>query len=126
MTRPALRLDHVQLAAPPGCEEVARAFYGGLLGLDERPKTGGTRGSGGCWFLLDGAELHVGVQAEFLPARKAHPGLRVATVAALEALATRLIEAGHPVRWDERLPDHRRFFTDDPWDNRLEFAGPCP
>ena len=74
---------------------------------------------GGAWFALaDGRELHIGVEAEFVPARKAHPAL-LAGAAALDLLAERLAAAGAPVRWDEELPV-RRFYTEDPWGNRLE------
>jgi catechol 2,3-dioxygenase-like lactoylglutathione lyase family enzyme len=114
-------LDHVQLAAPPGCEAAAREFYGGLLGLAEIEKPSGVRASGGAWFALGGgAQLHIGVEREHSAARKAHPGLRVGSRAALEALAERLAAAQAPVEWDERLPEVRRFFTADPWGNRLE------
>ena len=86
-----MRLDHVQLAAPPGCEGAARAFYGGLLGLPELPKPAPMRASGGAWFSLGAQELHVGVVADgFAPARKAHPGLAVSGDAELDALAARL------------------------------------
>jgi catechol 2,3-dioxygenase-like lactoylglutathione lyase family enzyme len=118
---PPPALDHVQLAAPSGCEPVARAFYGVLLGLPELEKPEPLRGSGGVWFALAaGQHLHIGVEAEFLPARKAHPALRVADVAVLRSLAGRLDDAGAPVRWDTRLPDVARFYTEDPWGNRLE------
>ena len=122
-----MRLDHVQVAAPPGCEEAARAFYGGLLGLPEVAKPGPMRASGGVWFALGSHELHVGVEDPFAPATKAHPGLSV-TEAELDALAARLEEAGSPVQWDERLPGVRRFYTADPFGNRLELlasAGPA-
>lgn len=115
-----LSLDHVQLAAPAGCEAIARAYFAGLLGLIEVPKRGDTVGSGGAWFRTATIELHVGVDPEFRPARKAHVALRLQSIAALEALGVRLAAAGHPVRWDSRLPGVRRFFTDDPWGNRLE------
>ena len=108
-----MRLDHVQVAAPPGCEEAARAFYGGLLGLAEVEKPAPLRSRGGVWF----EQLHVGVEEDFAPARKAHPALQVDD---LDALAERLAAAGAPVQWDESLPDVRRFYTADPWGNRIE------
>ena len=115
-----MRLDHVQLAAPPGCEAAARRFYGGLLGLRELDKPEPMRASGGVWFALGGQELHVGVEAEFAAARKAHPGLAVDDDAELDALAARLAQAGAMVEWDDRYPGVRRFFTADPFGNRVE------
>jgi muramoyltetrapeptide carboxypeptidase len=112
-------LDHVQLAAPPGCEAEARRFYGELLGLQEIEKPAGVRSSDGVWFVVGAHELHVGVEEEFSPARKAHPGLSAAPDE-LDSLARRLSAAGVPVLWDDRLLDRRRFFTEDPWGNRLE------
>jgi len=108
-----MRLDHVQVAAPPGCEAEARRFYGELLGLAEVAKPEPLRARGGVWF----EPLHVGVEADFTPARKAHPALRADD---LDALAERLAAAGAPVEWDESLPGVRRFYTADPWGNRLE------
>lgn len=116
-------LDHVQLAAPPGCEPAARRFYGELLGLTELAKPEPLGARGGVWFALGVGQLHIGVQDPFTPARKAHPALRVSDAAALEALAQRLAAAGAPVRWDAELPGVRRFYTEDPWGNRLEFLG---
>ncbi len=113
-------LDHVQLAAPPGCEEAARNFFGGLLGLEEIEKPEALRRRGGCWFRLGGGELHVGVSADFAAASKAHPGLSL-PAAELDALAVRLQAAAAPVAWDESIPGLRRFYTEDPWGNRLEF-----
>ena len=117
-----MRLDHVQLAAPPGCEEQARAFYGGLLGLPEVEKPEPMRASGGAWFALGDRQLHVGVEDPFAPATKAHPGLSVGE-AELDALAARLEAAGAPVTWDVRLPGVRRFYTADPFGNRIELLG---
>ncbi len=114
-----MRLDHVQVAAPPGCEAAARAFYGDLLGLPEVEKPEPMRASGGVWFALGAQQLHVGVEDQFAPAAKAHPGLSV-TEGELEALAARLEAAGAPVVWDDRLPGVRRFYTADPFGNRLE------
>jgi catechol 2,3-dioxygenase-like lactoylglutathione lyase family enzyme len=111
-------IDHVQVAAPPGCEGDARAFYGGLLGLQEVVKPVELAGRGGCWFRVGGQELHVGVDESFAPARKAHPGL---VVADLDELRTRLAGAGIEVRDDVSLPGVRRFYADDPFGNRLEF-----
>jgi catechol 2,3-dioxygenase-like lactoylglutathione lyase family enzyme len=109
-------LDHVQVAAPPGCEDEARAFYGELLGLPEIEKPEPLRGRGGVWF----EHLHVGVEEDFAPARKAHPALRVNDI---DALAERLSAAGRRVDWDEALPGVRRFYTADPWGNRVELLG---
>jgi catechol 2,3-dioxygenase-like lactoylglutathione lyase family enzyme len=113
-------LDHVQVAAPPGCEADARRFYGGVLGLAELEKPEPLAARGGVWFALgSGQQLHVGVESDFAPALKAHPALAVAA-GALEALAERLVEAGCEVRWDSSLPGVARFYVDDPWGNRLE------
>jgi catechol 2,3-dioxygenase-like lactoylglutathione lyase family enzyme len=118
-----LALDHVQLAAPPGCEAEARRFFGELLGLEEIEKPQPMRASGGVWFALAGGhELHIGVEDDFAPARKAHPALRV-TAGEIADLAERLAAAGTPIAWDERYPGVRRFFTSDPWGNRLELLG---
>jgi catechol 2,3-dioxygenase-like lactoylglutathione lyase family enzyme len=114
-----LGLDHVQLAAPAGCEEQARAFYGGLLGLMEVTKPEALRARGGVWFGVGAQQLHIGVEASFSPARKAHPALRVASQD-IDALASRLEANGASVSWDESVPGVRRFYTEDPWGNRLE------
>ena len=112
-------LDHVQVAAPPGCEREARGFYGRLLGLRELDKPEALRAGGGVWFAAGGQELHVGVAEDFMPATKAHPGLRVGSEAELDALAEVLVTAGADVHWDDRI-GRRRFFTADPWGNRIE------
>jgi catechol 2,3-dioxygenase-like lactoylglutathione lyase family enzyme len=116
-------LDHVQVAAPPGCEPVARRFYGGLLGLAEVAKPEPLRPRGGAWFALGdgGQQLHVGVEDDFAPARKAHPALLV-DAPALDGLASRLVGARVEVRWDSSIPGTRRFYADDPWGNRLELV----
>ena len=111
-------IDHVQVAAPQGCEAEARAFYGELLGLEELPKPEPLASRGGCWFRAGALELHVGVEDPFAPARKAHPGFVVDDLAALRAaLAARGIEA----RDDRDLPGVERFYAEDPFGNRLEF-----
>jgi catechol 2,3-dioxygenase-like lactoylglutathione lyase family enzyme len=116
-------LDHVQVAAPPGCEDAARAFYGELLGLPEVAKPESLLAAGGVWFQLGSQQLHVGVADPFAPALKGHPGLAADD---LDALAERLAAAGAPVRWDDRLPGVRRFYTEDPWGNRLELLVAAP
>ena len=116
-------LDHVQVAAPAGCEARARWFYGELLGLDEVEKPPPLARRGGVWFALArGAQLHVGVApGAFAPALQGPPGAaRCLTVARCEALAARLEGAGFAVMWDHELPGVRRFFTADPFGNRLE------
>jgi catechol 2,3-dioxygenase-like lactoylglutathione lyase family enzyme len=117
---PEVSLDHVQIAAPAGCEAAARRFFGELLGLPEIAKPEPLRARGGAWFALAGGQLHVGVADDFEPARKAHVGLRLAPEE-LDALAGRLAAAGSPVTWDEALPGERRFYSEDPWGNRIEF-----
>jgi catechol 2,3-dioxygenase-like lactoylglutathione lyase family enzyme len=113
-------LDHVQVAAPPGCEAEARGFYGRLLGLVELEKPAPLAARGGVWFACGAQQLHVGVAADFAPAAKAHPALAVAGAADLDALAERLTLAGAPVHWDAELPGVVRFYTEDPWGNRIE------
>jgi catechol 2,3-dioxygenase-like lactoylglutathione lyase family enzyme len=115
------RLHHVQLAIPPGGEDTARAFYAGVLGLDEVDKPAALRARGGCWFRGGGVEFHLGVQPDFQPARKAHPGV---LVSGLDELAEALTAAGRPVDWDPDFPGHRRFYSADDHGNRLEFLEP--
>jgi catechol 2,3-dioxygenase-like lactoylglutathione lyase family enzyme len=118
-----LALDHVQLAMPVGGEAAARGFYGALLGLPEAAKPPSLAARGGCWFETDTVKLHLGVEADFRPARKAHPALLVDD---LGALAARLAAAGFAVRADDAVEGLERFFTDDPFGNRLEFMGRSP
>ena len=114
-------VHHVQLAAPAGSEPALRRFYGGMLGMAEIPKPAALAARGGMWSRSGRAQLHVGVDADFLPARKAHPALLVDD---LDAIVTRLAEAGHSVRPDELLPGYRRCYLDDPCGNRLELLTP--
>ncbi len=110
-------IHHVQLAIPAGEESLAEAFYTGLLGLDRVPKPEALAGRGGAWFRGDHVEIHLGVEDDFRPARKAPPALLVRGLAMLEQ---RLREAGAPVRPGELLENHRRFHTEDPFGNRIE------
>ncbi len=115
-------LDHVQLACPRGSEDEARRFYGELLGLREIEKPEPLRSRGGVWFECGKTQqLHLGIEEPFAPARKAHPALLVDGISTLEELAARLPE----VRWDEELPGFRRFYTADPFGNRLELLSPA-
>lgn len=115
-------IHHVQLACPAGSEEALRAFYVGVLDLAEKPKPPALAPRGGCWFTGYGIELHLGVEPDFRPARKAHPGLLWPD---LDGLAERLSAAGYPVQWgNDELPGMRRFHTVDVHGNRLEFLTP--
>ncbi|MFF9161774.1 VOC family protein [Streptomyces longwoodensis] len=114
-------VDHVQLAVPPDSEDLLRAFYVGVLGMTEDAKPPALAARGGCWFRSGVVRLHLGVEADFRPARKAHPGLRVTDIA---AYAGRLARHGVTVTWDGDLPGHRRFYAEDPVGNRLEFLEP--
>jgi hypothetical protein len=116
-------LHHVQLAMPPGAEDTVRAFYGGVLGMTELEKPPVLAARGGCWFRSGGLEVHLGVEADFQPARKAHPGVLVSD---LDALAVRLAACGVEVEWDGEFPGHRRFYAHDSLGNRLEFLQPLP
>jgi catechol 2,3-dioxygenase-like lactoylglutathione lyase family enzyme len=114
----------VQVAAPPGCEERARGFYGGLLGLAEIEKPGVLAARGGCWFACGAQQLHVGVSDPFAAATKAHPALAVRDVEALEGLLAELGAAGCETRRDVELPGLARAFVDDPFGNRVELVAP--
>jgi catechol 2,3-dioxygenase-like lactoylglutathione lyase family enzyme len=117
-----LGIDHVQVAAPAGSEDEARHFYGELLGLPELAKPPVLQARGGVWFACGPQQLHVGISEHFTPADKAHPALQ-ARFEDLDRLAARLGEAGAPVRWDDAIPGTRRFYTADPWGNRIELVG---
>ncbi|MER6068800.1 VOC family protein [Streptomyces sp. NPDC001817] len=114
-------VDHVQLAAPPGSEDALRAYYVDVLGMTEIPKPPVLAARGGCWFQAGAVQLHLGIETDFRPAKKAHPGLRVE---AIEAYAARLTAKGAKVTWDDNLPGHLRFYSEDPVGNRLEFVEP--
>lgn len=111
-------IHHVQLACPVGSEDALRAFYVGVLGLVEVTKPPVLAARGGCWFRGFGIELHLGVEQDFRPARKAHPGLLVED---LDGWAARLNAAGFVVDFDDDFPGMRRFHSHDCHGNRLEF-----
>ncbi len=111
-------LDHIQLAAPPQSELKARAFYGQLLGMTEIPKPENLRSRGGCWFQCGSQELHIGIQENFSAAKKAHPGF---TIQAMGELKTRIEAAGYMISEDLPIDGRQRFFTHDPFGNRIEF-----
>ncbi|MGB3721773.1 MAG: VOC family protein [Pacificimonas sp.] len=114
-------LDHVQLAIPAGGEAKARNFYMGLLSFDEERKPDRLMAGGGAWFVAGRAHLHIGIDPDFSPAKKAHPALLVDDLA---ALSTRLRAAGHAIEPDDRLPGYDRIFTYDPFGNRVELMQP--
>jgi catechol 2,3-dioxygenase-like lactoylglutathione lyase family enzyme len=114
-------LDHLQLAMPPGREAEARAFYAGTLGLSELAKPPNLARRGGVWFKLGSQQLHLGVEQEFRPARKAHPAFRVRDIAGLRR---RLEQEGFAPYDDEPLAGYERFYVADPFGNRLEFLQP--
>jgi catechol 2,3-dioxygenase-like lactoylglutathione lyase family enzyme len=118
-----LRLDHVQVAIPPGADDVARRFYGAVLGLAEIPKPAALTARGGAWFALGDTQLHLGVDPDFRPAKKAHVALQVDD---LDKVAARCQTAGHEPRPDDRISGRRRFFVDDPFGNRIEIIAALP
>jgi len=111
-------IDHIQIAAPPGSEKLARTFYGELLGMQEIPKPNSLKARGGCWFRCGLHEVHIGMQQDFMPAKKAHPGF---TVNALGQLKLRLQQFGYVIFEEEPIYGRSRFFTQDPFGNRIEF-----
>jgi catechol 2,3-dioxygenase-like lactoylglutathione lyase family enzyme len=113
-----MRFDHVQLAMPPGREAEAEAFYSGLLGLERIPKPAPLAARGGCWFRRGDLAVHLGVEEDFRPARKAHPAF---VVDDLEALETACAAAGVGVRPNPDRGASRGAYVDDPFGNRMEF-----
>lgn len=124
-------IEHVQLAIPAGGEPEARAFYPQLLGLAEVPKPAELAANGGCWFELGSVKVHVGVDREFRPAKKAHPrsssmiSMRSSDLDDLDALERRMADAGVAIRPDSPVDGYRRFFVDDPFGNRIELMQPA-
>jgi catechol 2,3-dioxygenase-like lactoylglutathione lyase family enzyme len=114
-------LDHIQIAAPKGCETETRRFFGQLLGLPEIEKPEPLRSRGGCWFQVGSRQLHIGVEESFQPSKKAHPAFSVSDIDALFAALSR---NGVHCIWDTELKGVRRFYANDPWGNRLEFTEP--
>jgi catechol 2,3-dioxygenase-like lactoylglutathione lyase family enzyme len=115
-------IDHVQLAMPAGGEARATEFYEGLLGIPRVPKPANLAGRGGCWFEAPATRIHLGVEEDFRPARKAHPAL---LVEGLEELVETLARSGATVRSDEPLAGYERVYVDDPFGNRIELLQPA-
>jgi catechol 2,3-dioxygenase-like lactoylglutathione lyase family enzyme len=113
-------IDHVQLAMPAGAEEPARAFYQGLLGMKEIPKPPELAQRGGCWFESGAVRIHLGVESDFRPAKKAHPALQCSHY---DALITRLRAAGVAISEPNDIPGVRRAHIHDPFGNRIELLG---
>lgn len=107
-------IDHVQLAIPVGGEDDARAFYVRLLGLTEVPKPALMAARGGAWFEAGSVKIHVGVEEQFVPARKAHPALIV------RGLVRLIEESGIDARWNNEIDGVVRCHIDDPFGNRIE------
>ncbi len=110
-------IDHVQLAMPAGEEEKARSFYGGVLGLPEKQKPPHLAKRGGVWFEEGDLKIHLGVEKEFRPAKKAHPAL---LVKGINDLIERCRTAGYKVVTDEPLEGYNRVYVHDPFGNRIE------
>jgi catechol 2,3-dioxygenase-like lactoylglutathione lyase family enzyme len=114
-------IDHLQIAAPKGCEAQARHFFGEILGLAEIEKPESLRSRGGCWFKVGSRQLHIGVEEPFRPAAKAHPAFSVSDI---QAAFANLQNQGVLGEWDKPVAGRRRFYARDPWGNRLEFTQP--
>jgi catechol 2,3-dioxygenase-like lactoylglutathione lyase family enzyme len=114
---PVIGIDHVQLAMPAGQEEQARGFYRDALGLPETPKPAELAKRGGCWFETDRVKIHLGIDKNFHPATKAHPGLLVSD---LQAIIERCRDRGFAIIDDAPLDGYQRIFINDPFGNRLE------
>lgn len=111
-------IDHIQIAAPIGCEQLAREFYGEWLGLTEIPKPEKLQSRGGVWFQCGDQQIHIGVEDPFQPAKKAHPGFEIQHI---HLLRDRLMKLGVAVQVDDSIEDVIRFHAEDPYGNRLEF-----
>jgi catechol 2,3-dioxygenase-like lactoylglutathione lyase family enzyme len=114
-------IEHIQLAMPTGEEQAAREFYDGLLGIPEVPKPASLAGRGGCWFETGSVRLHLGVEQNFSPAKKAHPALLTDNLA---ALVCALEAAGYAIAEDQPLEKYDRRFVHDPFGNRIELMQP--
>jgi catechol 2,3-dioxygenase-like lactoylglutathione lyase family enzyme len=114
----SLEIDHVQIAIPKGGEDQARGFFGELLGLSELQKPPENAARRGCWFATADRQLHLGIDADFIAAQKAHVALRTDC---LDELRARLERAGYHTQNDSDVDGRRRFFTHDPFGNRMEF-----
>lgn len=112
------KIDHVQVAAPKGCETKARHFYEEILGMKEIEKPEPLKSRGGVWFEFGFYQLHVGVDEPFSPATKAHPAF---VVKGFENMKQYLKSEGIEVKDDASIPGVTRFFVFDPFGNRLEF-----
>jgi catechol 2,3-dioxygenase-like lactoylglutathione lyase family enzyme len=117
------RLDHILLAMPAGRESDARNFYHGILGIPEAAKPADLAGRGGCWFEDGELKIHLGVEKNFVPARKAHPAFLVEDLA---ELTSSLVKAGYPVSNDVPLEGYNRIFVHDPFGNRIELMEVLP
>jgi catechol 2,3-dioxygenase-like lactoylglutathione lyase family enzyme len=116
-----IAIEHVQLAMPRGGEQRAREFYSGILGLPEVPKPADLAQRGGAWFENGSVKIHLGVEPEFRPARKAHPAL---LVNGLPALIARMKARNVDVIDDDGLEGYRRVYASDPFGNRIELMEP--
>jgi len=114
-------LHHVQLAMPRGQEASAREFYAGVLGMIELPKPPHLAVRGGVWFWAGSSQVHLGVEEDFRPAKKAHPAL---LVRGLRALRDRCAAAGVSLVEDQPLDGFDRCYVSDPFGNRLELLEP--
>jgi catechol 2,3-dioxygenase-like lactoylglutathione lyase family enzyme len=114
---PFSAIDHVQLAMPAGEEAAARRFFGEILGMRELPKPEGLVARGGYWFASGPVQLHLGVEKDFRPARKAHPALRCRDYV---ALLVRLKQYGVQVVEASEIPGVERCHVHDPFGNRIE------
>lgn len=111
-------LDHIQLAMPPGQEETARMFFRDTLGMSDNEKPEALASRGGCWFRAGSVIVHLGVEEDFISQKKAHPAFCVTDI---NRLADTLGKEGFALAWDEALPGRKRFYTTDPFGNRIEF-----
>src|SRR4030095_12013027 len=114
-------IEHVQLAMPAGQEDAARRFYSGLLGIPEVPKPPDLAKRGGVWFENDRVKVHLGIDPDFHPARKAHPGVLVRN---LNELIRNLRVAGVEVVEAEPLAGYFHVYIADPFGNRIELMEP--
>jgi catechol 2,3-dioxygenase-like lactoylglutathione lyase family enzyme len=120
LSGPVVDLDHAFLTMPEGGEPDARRFYGDVLGLEELERPEGLRGGGGVWFRVGDRELHLGTDEAHLAPKRPHPGFRVGSAEELDQLAALLATKGYDVAWDERIEGRKRFYTRDPFGNRVE------